>query len=333
MRAVSIECKAKSPVNFATWYLEKDWYEKKDRYEVLARLAIIVAKEEFLRIVDKGQRSPIIGSNQPVAAYSFVSMFRNIIDMHPYFKKKSLYILRAIIDRTAEAYVKKDYNLLYIPEEVVSEWLKDFEIDPSKKDEYLGPLKEFKILDITNKPGYPYKVNDDFFSIFARAAQFLIIPMQTETGTFAGAMSNVNGLVSLYALAVAAENEQRGWGPKIPKFFKLATAYTIVGAYKEVVHASKYPSAYKIDEVLRVERINRVDNYFVMQRKEPKELWRSVRTEAFEFMVGNGIIEGSVLDDKGCGYKLNPYWVRIHEKAIENYLELSLRREHYRLVT
>lgn len=308
------------PVMVAVWLLK--------RYEELARLAILVAKEEFQKII-AGQRSSVLESSQPEKAYALVSMFRDVIYMHPYFKKKSLRILNAIIHRVAEAYDEKDYNKLYIPENAVKDWLKGFEIDQSKKDEYLAPLKEFKILDVTNEPEYPYKVNDHFYRMFASAAQFLVTPRQIDT--FVGAMSSIDGLVGLYVLAVAAENEeQNSWGPKIPRFIKLSTAYTVAGASSSVTPADEYPMPYKIDEVLKVKRINYVDDYFVVKNGEPAEVWRSVRTEAFKFMTRNRIIEGP--DNEGCGYKLNSDWVRIHEEAIKRYVNISIKELKSRYV-
>lgn len=279
-----------------------------------------LTKHTVLSIYDE-LKAHIAGSNKPHVlsslndAYALASRFKNVLYKYPYFKKKHLRILRAIIDRCGEAYYKQDVFKLYISKEVIEEWAYSFRIPLSNIHEYLNPLTEFHILEPSDRQGYIYKVNDDFFYLMGPAARHLVVPADTKK--FAEMMAVVSGISSIYVMATAVKSGKNytSGEPLIPWFVKLSMIYTLTGLE---------PYTMKIRSVLEVQRIDYVDNYFVIEKNFPVEWWRSTRTEAFEFMTDNVIIEEATPN----GYKLNTLWVRMHEAGVKRYIERL--RERYK---
>lgn len=283
---------------------------------------LILSINDDLRNVMSGKK-PSILSNL-TEAYAFASRFSDVVYKYPYFKKKSLKIIEAIIYSCGEAYRDKK-DTVYISERTVKDWLDAFNIDPSKRSEYLEPLIEFKILTQSKYGNYIYSVDSGFCQLVGPAAQVLTAKeskdlTSSSTEQFEHAVADINGLLSLHLLAVAAGNEMVGGkGPKIPVFVKLATAYTVVNL-KDLGRNN-----FKIDRELKLDEVNYVDRCFAsyyIQNGIPIERWMSRKVETFEFMIGNHIIEHLLLD----GYKLNETWARFHEIAVKRYVTEYLAR-------
>lgn len=290
-------------------------------YRSLAIELIRTINDELQNVMSRGKSSTLSNLND---AYAFVSRFNDVVYKYPYFKKKTLKILEAIIYRCGEAYREKK-DTVYISERTVRGWLEAFNIDQSKRGEYLEPLIKFKILTQSKYKDFVYSVDSRFCQLVGPAAQLLTAKeakdlMSSSTEGFENLVADINGLISLHLLAVAAENELLGGeGPKVPLFVKLATAYT-VASLKEPSYNN-----FKIDEELKVDEINYVDECFIkyyQQNGIPIERWESRKVETFEFMIGNRIIEGL----SPGGYKLNGTWVRFHEIAVKNYTNRYTKR-------
>jgi len=260
-----------------------------------------------------GHGRHIINSLQD--AYALASRFKNVLYKYPFFKKKHLRILRSIIDRCGEAYHEKDLSILYISRDTIDEWIIVFHIPPEKIMDYLRPLLIFNILERSDRSGYEYRISDKFFQLMGPVAQYLVVPVDTRR--FTSMMAIASGLSSIHVIATAIKSKKFLKGkPLIPWFLKLPMIYTLAGLE---------PNTTRIDDVLRLPRVNAVDNYFVIERKAPVELWRSIRTEAFEFMADNQIIEQAIPD----GYRLVRLWVRMHEEGVRRYImRLRERYEH-----
>jgi len=281
-----------------------------------------LTEETVLAVMDEleagiaGADKPHIFSS-PDEVYALASRFKNALYRYPFFKKKHLRILRAIIDRCGEAYHDKDTTKLYISKGVVEEWGRVFEIPPDRIQEYLAPLTAFGILERSDRPDHMYRVSSRFFQLVGPVAQHMVVPVDTRP--FTDMMAVVSGAASVYVIATAVKSRGSvgGGGPLIPWFLKLPMVYTLSGLE---------PGTTKIRDVLELARINAVDNYFVIERGAPVEWWRSIRTEAFEFMADNNIIEQAVSN----GYKLSTPWVRVHEEGVKRHVRRL--RERYERV-
>ena len=251
----------------------------------------------------------------PSDVYALASRFRNTLYRFPFFKKKHLKILRAVIDRCGEAYYKKDLSILNISKDTVHEWSRVFRIPENKIRSYLYPLLRFGILRSSNNPRYVYVVDSNFFELMGPVAQYLVRPVDTRR--FAEMMAVASGISSIYVVATSAKSRKFGESrPVIPWFLKLSMIYTLAGLEGESM---------RIGDVLELDRINAVDNYFVLEREAPVEWWRSVRAEAFEYMADNDVIEQAV----PIGYRLNKLWVRMHEEGVRRYVQ-RLRKRYER---
>lgn len=279
-------------------------------YRMLTGETMLAVFDE-LRVHIGGARSPHVLSGT-TDAYALASRFKGVLYKYPFFKKKHLRILRAIIDRCGEAYYRKDPSKLYISKAVVEEWSTSFYIPMEKITEYLRPLQIFGILKQSSDPKYVYKVSDEFFQLMGPVAQYLVVPVDTRQ--FAEMMAVASGVSSVYVIATAMQNRGLIGKPLIPWFLKLPMIYTLSGLEA---------GSTKIRDILEIPRINAVDNYFVIERGAPVELWRSIRAEAFEFMSDNYVIEQAIPD----GYKLNRLWVKMHEEGVRRYVRRL--RERY----
>lgn len=280
--------------SLSTWPLKK--------YKHLTKYTIFNIYDEL--------RGHIVGSNRPLIlnnlndALALASRFRDVIYKYPFFKKKHLRILRAIIDRCGEAYYKQDVLKLYITKEVIKEWAYSFQIPLDRIHEYLDPFIKFCILESSDRQGYIYKISSDFFRLIGPLARYLVVPVDIRR--FVEIMAVMSGVSSVYVMAKTA---------KIPWFVKLSMIYTFSGLN---------PDTMRVNQVLEIQRINYVDEYFIFKKNFPVEWWRSIRMEAFEYMTGNMVIEDVVPH----GYRLNALWVRMHEAGARRYVERL--RERYR---
>ncbi|MEM1693590.1 MAG: hypothetical protein QXY26_10465 [Ignisphaera sp.] len=155
------------------------------------------------------------------------------------------------------------------------------------------------------------RITNEFFSLVGPAALALVEP--TALHNFPQMMSIVHGLASIYVVGVGTRYSVSV--PTIPSFLHASMVYTLAGLNRNTM---------EIDNILRLYRVNYVDNYFVRSRGFPVELWRSIRTQAFRFMVRNKIIERGVSD----GYELSSVWVKIHEEGVKRYIKkLHLKYE------
>jgi len=238
--------------------------------------------------------------------YALASKFRDILYRYPYFKKKPLRILWALVDRCGEAYYKRDPTKLYIPEAVVMEWSADFHIPLDRIKEYIDPLLLYRILVNSDNPSYAYKVGDEFFQLVGPIAQHLVKPV--DPNQFSDVIGIVGGVVAVYIIATSVKlQKQVGVKPLIPWVLKLPMIYTLTGLDPQ----SKIGSV-RIRPVLDTQTIDAVDKYLVVERGIPVELYRSIRTEAFSYMASNRILEN--------GYVWNGLWRRLHEIGVERYL-------------
>lgn len=280
-------------------------------YRDLVAESITAAFDEVENVIARRGQGSVLRSQSD--AYALASRFRGLLYKHPYFRKKHIKILRAVVDRCGEAYLSRDVEKLYISKATVNEWIRVFDISPERLQEYLYPLQVFGVLQQSDKQDHLYRVTDPFFSLVGPVARHLVSP--TDTRQFAEVMAVVSGLASLYVVGVGTR--RRVQLPTAPWFLKLSMTYTLAGLV---------PGTLTIDGVLSINRIHGVDNYFVMNKGIPVEFWRSVRTEAFEFMTDNRVIE----DAESDGYRLNSLWVRVHEGGVKRYVtrvSMRIRRD------
>lgn len=272
----------------------------------IAKETVLVALEEIENAITNKKFKVLSNVSE---AYALASKFEDLAYRHPYFRKKHIYILNAIIDRCGEAYFKNDYNLLYISKHVLNEWVSSFKINPEHSNYYLNPLFVFGVLQSSDRPNYVYKITDEFFRLVGPVASSLVRPSTPEE--FPQMMSIVSGLASIYVVGVGTRRSVSV--PTIPNFLRASMAYTLAGLNSNTM---------KIDRTLRIRRVDDVDLYFLFDRGLPAELWRSIRTQAFNFMIRNKIIERGVSD----GYELSSVWVKIHEEGVRRYVNRIIRR-------
>ncbi len=271
-------------------------------YKALAEETMLAIFDELQAHINKVETPHILSSITD--AYALASRFKGVLYKYPFFKKKHLKILRAIIDRCGEVYHSKDLSKLYISKATVEEWSNSFYIPIERITEYLRPLQIFNILKPSDDSNYIYRVSNEFFQLIGPVAQYLVIPVDTKR--FTEMMAIVSGISSVYVIATGVQHRELIDKPLIPWFLKLPIIYTLSG-YE--------PTTDTIRDVLEITRVNDVDNYFVIEKGFSVELWRSIRVEAFEFMSDNYIIEQAVPN----GYKLYNLWVRMHEEGIKRY--------------
>jgi len=273
-------------------------------YRALTRETIIAVFDELQAHIARAKTPRVLSSDSD--ALALATRFKGVLYKYPYFKKKHLRVLHAIIDRCGETYHYKDPSKLYISKDVVEAWINSFRIPAERIAEYLRPLQLFGILQQSDDPKYLYRVSDSFYRLAGSVAQHLVVPIDTRI--FAEMMAAVSGISSVYVIATALQWQLQEDRPIIPWFLKLPMIYTLSGLE---------PGETRIRDVLEISRINSVDNYFVKDRGAPVEWWRSVRTEAFEFMADNHVIEQAVPN----GYRLSRLWVRMHEEGVRRYVQ------------
>jgi len=274
-------------------------------YRDLTRETILAIFDELQAHIARAKTSKVLSSSSD--ALALATRFKGVLYKYPYFKKKHLRVLHAIIDRCGEAYHYKDPSRLYISKAVVEQWIASFRIPVERITEYLRPLQLFGILQQSNDPKYLYRVSDSFYQMVSPVAQYLVVPIDTRM--FAEMMATVSGISSVYVIATALQKRLQEDRPVIPWFLKLPMIYTLSGLEPK--------GTTRIKDVLEIPRINAVDNHFVKDRGVPVEWWRSVRTEAFEFMADNHVIEQAVPN----GYRLSRLWVRMHEEGVGRYVQ------------
>lgn len=280
-------------------------------YKPLTEETILTIMDELEAGIAGAKKQHIFSS--PSDAYALASRFKNILYKYPFFKKKHVRILRAIVDRCGEAYYKREPAKLYIPNTIVEEWSYSFQIPLDRIQDYLAPMLRLGILERSDRPDHVYKICNNFFQLVGPVAQYLVMPVDTRR--FTEMMAITNGVASVYVIATAVKNSKYvEGGPLIPWFLKLPMIYTLSGLE---------PGTTKIRDILELERINAVDNYFVIQRNVPVEWWRSIRVEAFEYMTDNNVIEQAVSN----GYRWTNIWVRVHEESVKRYVKRE--RERY----
>ena len=273
-------------------------------YRVLTRETIIAVFDELQAHIARAKAPCVLSSSSD--ALALATRFKGVLYKYPYFKKKHLRVLHAIIDRCGEAYHYKDPSRLYISKAVVEQWIGSFRIPAERIAEYLWPLQLFGILQQSSDPKYLYRVSDSFYRLVSPVARYLVVPVDTRM--FAEMMAAASGISSVYVIATALQRHLQENRPVIPWFLKLPMIYTLSGLE---------PGETRIRNVLEIPRINSVDNYFVFNEGAPVEWWRSVRTEAFEFMADNYVIEQAVPN----GYKLSRLWIRMHEEGVRRYVQ------------
>jgi len=280
-------------------------------YKPLTEETILAIMDELEASIAGVTKQHVFSS--PSDAYALASRFKNTLYKYPFFKKKHVRILRAVVDRCGEAYYKKEPMKLYISKNVVEEWSHSFQIPLDRMQDYLFPMLRLGILERSDRPDYMYRIHNSFFQLVGPVAQYLVVPVDTKR--FAEMMAVTSGIASVYVIATFVKSSKYvEGGPLIPWFLKLPMIYTLSGLEPETT---------RIRDVLELERINYVDIYFIDEKKAPIEWWRSVRTEAFEFMTDNDIIEQAVPN----GYRLTTVWVRMHEEGVKRYIKRL--RERY----
>ena len=273
-------------------------------YSALTRETIIAVFDELQAHIAGAKAPHVLSSDSD--ALALATRFKGVLYKYPYFKKRHLRVLHAIIDRCGEAYHDKDPSKLYISKAVAEEWIVSFRIPAERVAEYLRPLQLFGILQQSDDPKYLYKVSDNFYQLAGPVARHLVVPIDTER--FVEMMAVVSGISSVYVIATALQKRLQEDRPVIPWFLKLPMIYTLSGLEL---------GGETIRDVLEIPRINAVDNYFVKNEGFPVEWWRSVRTEAFEFMADNHVIEQAIHN----GYRLSKLWVRMHEEGVKRYVQ------------
>jgi hypothetical protein len=226
-------------------------------------------------------------------------------------------IIQTLIDRCGQAYHNKNPELLYISKRTVDEWVTVFQIPPEKANDYIRPLLVVKILEPSDRREYVYKVSQEFFRLVGEPAQYVVDVRPSDPVKYKESTEVVSGIASIYVLSHSVRiSQQVKEGTRIPWFLKLAMIYTLSG-FDSVNN--------KIRSVLESARINAVDNYFVIEKGFPVELWRSIRVDTFTYMTENNIIEDTTRD----GYKLNALWTRLHEEGVRRFVQRI--RARYRI--
>ncbi|MEM1510457.1 MAG: hypothetical protein QW290_08020 [Sulfolobales archaeon] len=270
----------------------------------ISKQTILLIYSDIINVIREGKPGSVVSNKTD--AYALASKFEGVIYRYPYFRRKHIRVLYAIIDRCGDAYLKREPLELYISKEVLKEWGESMRIELGKLLEYLSPLQQLNVLQRSDKPGYEYRISEEFFR--------LVGPIAARGTDLHGVAGALNGLTSVYAVANGVRLNINM--PTIPSFLRVAMALTL-----SELNEATYQKAV-INRVLSTARINEVGRYFVEHRKYPRELWRSVKEEALDFMDKNKIIEGYV----GDGYELNTLWVRAHEAGVVRYIHLEVER-------
>ena len=265
---------------------------------------IEVTLNEIKTHITGSKSSSILPS--PGEAQALASRFAGVLP-RPFLKYKPYWILWAIISRCGKAYYEKNPTELYISRDVVTRWVKEFQIPQERIKEYLIPLIDYGVLEFSDKPEYLYRVRGEFFNLIGPIAQYstFTIPPEELTST----MMVLDGIMTIYIIAKAK---------RVPWLLKLPMIYTISGLEPE-------PGKFKIRDVLEIERVNAVDSYLVNERGLGKEFVWGIKTAAFRLMTSNRIIERVI---EGRGYKLYGPWVRIHEEGARRFY-IRRFRERY----
>lgn len=272
-------------------------------YREMVKETILAIYEEIKGVLVSNVPGTIIKSSQD--AYALASRFEGVLYKHPYFMKKHIRILNAIIDRCGEAYHYKVPDKLYVSNEIVDKWEREFNIPKGSINRYLKPLMRVGILIPSDRPEYRYRISNTFFELTGPVAQYLINPDATKE--FINAVSAASGLASIHVVKEGTREESKT--PTVPSFLKLSMVYTLAGLKKVSEEGAE------IDDILHLKTIHFVDNILVREQRVPVEWLRSVRVEAFDYMIANRVIEDTVSD----GYRLNELWVRMHEEGIRRY--------------
>jgi phosphopantetheine adenylyltransferase len=280
-------------------------------YKGLTEEAIFVAMDELEAHITGTKKPTFLSSKDET--YVLAKRFKGVL-YRPFLKQKPMKIIQALIDRCGQAYYDKDLDLLYIPKETIDEWVMAFQIPPDKADDYIRPLLILKVLEPSDRREYVYKVSHDFFRLVGEPAQYLVDSRLSDPAKFGESMEIVSGLTSVYVLSHSVKVSQYvEEGARIPWFLKLAMVYTFSGLD---------PVSKDIRDVLEPERINAVDDYFVIEKGFSAEFWKSTRVDAFTYMTENRIIENTTSE----GYKLNTLWVRLHKEAVRRYVQRIITR-------
>ncbi len=278
-------------------------------YKGLTEETILAAMDELEAHIAGTKKVKFLPSKDD--AYALAKRFKGVL-YRPFLKQRHMRIIQALVDRCGRAYRDKNPELLYISKRTVDEWVVAFQIPPEKVDNYIRALLSLKILELSDRREYVYKVSQDFFKLVGEPAQYVIDIRPSDK--FKESMEVVSGIASIYALSHSVKiSQQIKEGVRIPWFLKLAMIYTLSGLD---------PGSMRIRDVLEPARINAVDNYFVIEKGFPEEFWRSIRVDAFTYMTENNIIEGVTRD----GYKLNALWVRLHEEGVKRFVQRIIAR-------
>ena len=278
-------------------------------YKPLTEETVIAAMNEVEAHVTGTKGRKVFSSTSE--AYALATRFKGVL-YRPFLRQKPLRILRAVIDRCGEAYYEKNTEKLYINKNVIDTWSGVFQIPQERVNSYLAPLLRLNVLEPSDRPNYVYKVSMQFFQLVGPTAQYLVQPVEPKK--LREMMEVVSGLTSIYVVAHSVRSSGYSEeGPRIPWFLKLSLIYT---------HSGLEAGATRIRDVLELGRVNAVDNYFVIEKCAPVELWRSIRAEAFEFMADNKVIENYTSN----GYKLNTLWVKICEEGVRRYVTRLVTR-------
>lgn len=278
-------------------------------YKGLTEETILAAMDELEAHIAGTKKVKFLPSKDD--AYALAKRFKGVL-YRPFLKQRHMRIIQALVDRCGQAYHDKNPELLYISKRTVDEWVVAFQIPPGKVDDYIRPLLSLKILELSDRREYVYKVSQDFFKLVGEPAQYVIDIRPSDK--FKESMEVVSGIASIYALSHSVKiSQQIKEGVRIPWFLKLAMIYTLSGLD---------PGSMRVRDVLEPARINAVDNYFVIEKGFPVEFWRSIRVDAFTYMTENNIIEGMTRD----GYKLNALWVRLHEEGVKRFVQRIIAR-------
>jgi hypothetical protein len=283
-------------------------------YKGLTEETILTAMDELEAHIANTKKVKFLSSKDEV--YALAKRFKGVL-YRPFFKQKPMRIIQALIDRCGQAYHDKNPELLYISKRTVDEWVTVFQIPPEKANDYIRPLLVVKILEPSDRREYVYKVSQEFFRLVGEPAQYVVDVRPSDPVKYKESTEVVSGIASIYVLSHSVRiSQQVKEGTRIPWFLKLAMIYTLSG-FDSVNN--------KIRSVLESARINAVDNYFVIEKGFPVELWRSIRVDTFTYMTENNIIEDTTRD----GYKLNALWTRLHEEGVRRFVQRI--RARYRI--
>ena len=283
-------------------------------YKGLTEETILTAMDELEAHIANTKKVKFLSSKDEV--YALAKRFKGVL-YRPFFKQKPMRIIQALIDRCGQAYHDKNPELLYISKRTVDEWVTVFQIPPEKANDYIRPLLVVKILEPSDRREYVYKVSQEFFRLVGEPAQYVVDVRPSDPVKYKESTEVVSGIASIYVLSHSVRiSQQVKEGTRIPWFLKLAMIYTLSG-FDSVNN--------KIRSVLEPARINAVDNYFVIEKGFPVELWRSIRVDTFTYMTENNIIEDTTRD----GYKLNALWTRLHEEGVRRFVQRI--RARYRI--